>query len=283
MLSTAKHKVNQLLRGPVAAKRLFLFIGLKRSGLHAVSFWILGHQPNHAFINNSPKMRSGTGSYMSRTMQTSPLPLHLYPGYPVAACEGNVEIETALPTALELLIVLFQSQHLWHLKAHETGLTGLESSDVRRILLLRNPFNWAASYMQKSQSPKDSEVWPAMWREYAKEFLAMTNYFPNAIRINYDRWFADVAYRQQLSQELGFRTFTDRSLNLVTSHAGGSSFDRTQFDAEAQRMKVSERWKQYRERPDYLAAFRQNPDIIDMAAQIFEFSPELAEFAASLR
>ena len=69
---------------------------------------------------------------------------------------------------------------------------------------------------------------------------ALRNYLPDAIKINYNRWFLDKSYRQQLSTQLELG-FTDETLDVITSHAGGSSFDRTHFDQQALQMPVLDR------------------------------------------
>ena len=275
-------RFKRLTGSKVHTQKLFYFCGLKRSGLHAVSFWLLGHQANHAFINKKPAKQAGDGSPMVRTIQTSPLPLRLRVGDPVRICRDDQEQAFPLASEVDLLLILFQSQCLQHLQAHEPLVAGVEAKDVRRILLLRDPFNWAASYMKKSQDPNDVNIWPGLWKMYAKEFLGITNYLPGKVSINYNRWFVDQAYRQQISTQLGL-AFTDQTLNVVSHHAGGSSFDQTNFDRGAQQMAVAERWKDFSENPSYVKAFQQHLDIVELAEHIFDFSPELAEFAASLR
>jgi len=119
---------------------------------------------------------------MSRTNRRSPLPVHLYPGYPVSVCQENREVDSELPASLEMLIVLFQSQALSYLEEQGNGVTSINASTIRPILILRNPFNWAASYMQKSQNSRDAAIWPKLWKEYADEFLGRTNHLQDPVK-----------------------------------------------------------------------------------------------------
>jgi len=267
---------------PVIGDQLIHLIGLKRSGLHALSFWILAHQKSNMLLNNSPQKKPGSGSYMSRTDRESPLPVAVRSGDEVAVYRDKSEHFEPLETQVGLAIVVFQSQSLPYLAAQPQLTTGIEAKTVRQILTLRDPFNWSASYMKKSQHPNDCLVWPGLWLEYANEFVGNTNYLSNAIKINYNRWFDDRAYRQQISAWLGFE-FTDEALEIVTPHANGSSFDQTQFDAQAQKMAVTERWRHYQNDPQYRAAFRENQGILELATTLFDLSPDLQDFAQSCR
>ncbi|MBC8123313.1 MAG: hypothetical protein H7Y22_15935 [Gemmatimonadaceae bacterium] len=158
----------------------------------------------------------------------------------------------------------------------------MEAVETRHILLLRDPFNWAASFMQKSQSPGDSEIWADQWQEYADEFVGKTSYLPNALKVNYNRWFLDKKYRQSISAQLGLN-FTDAGLEVVTQHAGGSSFDQAQYNQRAQQMQVMERWKHFKDDERFVNSFMKRPDIVELAQTLFDLPPELAEFAAYCR
>lgn len=271
-----------LSKSSLRAEQLIYVCGLKRSGLHALSFWLLGHCTSNAFVNNSPAKRPGKSSVMSRTISTSPLPVVLHQGDKIAYCFEGEEKFRPLPEAVDLLVVLFQSQHLWHLSAQDPLVLGVEATNTKRVLLLRDPFNWAASYMKKSQHPDDTSVWPHLWKEYAKEYIGATNYLPDAIKVNYNNWFVDQSYRRQLSVQLGLN-FTDKALEVVTSHGKGSSFELTKFDRRAQQMQVLERWQFFKDNAEYLEAFRRHQDIVEMAEEIFDLPPELAEFAAECK
>lgn len=216
---------------------------------------------------------------MSRTVQTSPLPVHLQSTTRVSTYEAGKEKDRQLPASSDLCVVIFQSQHLWHLRDHDPLVTGIEANETKQIIVLRDPFNWSASYMQKSQHTDDTLVWPKQWKEYADEYLGLTRLLPNAVKVNYNKWFENENYRRQISTQLGLE-FTDQTLEVVTSHAGGSSFDQTTHHGSAQNMGVTERWKTYKDDPRYVNVFRERPDIIEMAEKIFSLPPELAEFAA---
>ena len=267
---------------PVKSDQLIHLIGLKRSGLHALSFWILGHRDRNMLLNNSPVKRPGTGSQMSRTVRTSPLPVMVRQGDEAATCRNKQEYFEPLPAHVELSIVVFQSQSLPYLAAQSQLTAGIDSPQQQQVLTLRDPFNWAASYMKKSQHPDDHKVWPKLWLEYANEFVGNTQYLTSPVRVNYNKWFENTDYRKQLSTDLGL-DFTDQTLQVVTSHAGGSSFDKTQFDAKAQQMSVTDRWRHYQNDEQYAETFRAHPEILSLALEIFDLPPDLQDFAQQCR
>lgn len=143
---------------PVTSEHLIHLIGLKRSGLHALSFWILGHKEKNMLVNNSPLKKPGSGSYMSRTDRLSPLPVVVRQNDEVAVYKDHRERFQPLGTHSDLSIVVFQSQSLPYLNSQPRLTTGVEAKAVRQILTLRDPFNWAASYIKKSQQPEDYAV-----------------------------------------------------------------------------------------------------------------------------
>ncbi len=268
-------------RAPVHADTLVILVGLKRSGLHAVANWLLGMQPDARLVNNSPLKRLGWSSPMSRTRSDSPLPIFLHAGSPaLALSENGQEYSVRLRGRESLVVVLFQSQSLENL-SRLRFLCGLEASRTVTLLQLRDPFNWSASYKAKSGEASDDRQWPTLWWEYALEYTGRSHYLPEAGRLNYNRWLAEQAYRKDLAGQIGLRC-EDRHLGSVTRHAGGSSFDNTRFDGDAQGMRLSSRWLHFKDSPGYLACLRANPDLVKLGLDLFELPEELQRFAHGL-
>jgi hypothetical protein len=263
---------------PVEVEKLILLVGLKRSGLHAVANWLLGLAPPAALINNSPLKRLGFASPMSRTLPDSPLPVHLYKGYAALSIDTDgQEVLTALRGSERLVIILFQSQSLRHLAQHPL-VEGLYARETEILLQLRDPFNWSASYRAKSREAADDLHWPELWREYSSEFAGLTRILPAAKPLNYNRWLVDSSYRQAIAQSLRL-PFNDNHLDVVTDHAGGSSFDATFFQHRGSEMGLAERWRHFQADPAYLKALETNPDIVKQGVQLFDLPVELQQFA----
>ena len=144
------------------------------------------------------------------------------------------------------------------------------------IVMVRDLRNLMASRMQRmgvghelcALSKKD------LWLEYAGQVAGTEDYFPgkNVIGINYNRWFVGRKYRQdiidQINQVLGTSyPFTDADLQRVSRIGGGSSFDGNNYDGQAQKMKVLERWKKFKDHP-HAKRFR-SPEIDELSNVLF--------------
>lgn len=267
----------------VAARHLVHVVGLKRSGLHATAFWLLGHLRSHALFNNSPPKSAGDGTAMLRTIRAAGLPVRIERGAEVSLLRSGTEVGAHLPLAVDLLVVLWQHQDLAHLGGGWPPVVGVEAERTSTLLLLRNPYNWAASFRAKANSDVADALWPGLWRQYALEFLGRTTLLPRPIvPVNYDAWFADQAVRREVSASLGL-AFTDRALAVVSSHAGGSSFDGTRFDGQAQGMEVAARWRVYADDRSFREAVGRASDVAALAGEIFTLPPDLEAFVAACR
>jgi hypothetical protein len=277
--STIRRSVQQAVwrAAPGRADALVELVGLKRSGLHGVAFWLLGHERSHALVNNRPARVPGEGSGMIRTDPRSPLPVHTGPGARVSVVAGGEERPARLGRRTGLVLVLHQSQDLTHLAAHQPRVEGIRADRTATVVLLRDPFNWAASYIQRARHPDAYRRWPAMWLSYARELTGATDHLGGAEPVLYNRWFVDARYRAELATRLGFSP-TDANLNVVGDHGRGSSFDTRAYDGRAQQMAVASRWKALVDDDAYRASIRDNPEVVDLAAELVGLSPDLRRF-----
>jgi len=121
---------------------------------------------------------------------------------------------------------------------------------VVNILILRDPRNLFSSRIRKA-SLVNLPAYPAdagplmervvdLWISHAKEFTGETSTLDNKVCIYFNEWFANPAYRKEISSKLGF-TFTDKGFKKVSSEGGGSSFDLTKFDGDNEKLKVLDR------------------------------------------
>jgi hypothetical protein len=120
------------------------------------------------------------------------------------------------------------------------------SGDNKYIIILRNPWNIVASQIKKISDMggmnnmdinRDTDV----WIEFYKHYIEKTK--PNTHYIIFDKWFIDIEYRKKISTDLGIE-FSDINLNHVSGIGGGSSFDKVNFNGNAQKMNVLKRYEE---------------------------------------
>jgi hypothetical protein len=164
------------------------------------------------------------------------------------------------------------------------------------LLIIRDPFNLFASRLKRDdnniknryslRNKLQREKVVSLWKNHAREFLGDTDYLSeNKVCVNYNLWFTEKKYRKQLAEKLNIK-FTDQSINEVLHIGGGSSFDRTELNNEASKMKVLERWQEFAEDEGFISIFKDK-EIIELYNRIFagtagEPTGRIKEFLASL-
>jgi hypothetical protein len=216
------------------------FIGMYRSGNHAVIDWILSQIPCWTHYNNARLL----GNYTAETDQ----------------------IVTSKATALQnIRLVNFEDYDLLYLTDH--------LGDGTKVLLLRDPFNLFASRLQNTRNfVEDTNATFTsldmmscraiqIWKDYARAFLS-----GDYTAINFNKWYSDKDYRREISDNLGLE-FSDKGFGSKKGwrFSGGSSFEQ---------MDVLNNWKHMAEDEEYLAFF--DMEMIELSQEIFGPIPKLA-------
>jgi hypothetical protein len=257
-------------------------LGLRRTGNHAIINWIEKQAGDAVHLNNlrvdeNPykyiyQAFSGKGHQLDRWMaqETS-----RYPQY--RGEEGKLLLQREAKGMIQPKNVLITSYEDYPIpkvaskRAERTHDYYLGKSRQRfDVLILRDPFNLAASRLQKGFTTVKSlsQTVADMWVDYAKEYLGETQYLRNIkVVINYNQWVLDKRYRQAVAHQLGLE-FSDAGLQEVPLFAGGSSFDRTIFSGSAAEMKLFQRWQYYTENKCYLEMVR-NEELFYYSEKIF--------------
>jgi hypothetical protein len=152
---------------------------------------------------------------------------------------------------------------------------GLEADETRFVVILRDPFNNLAS---KRRARPERGLGAArreagVWIELAREYLGVTNYLPNKVVINFNRWFTDETYRSQISRQLNLdfdasHPEAQKARLAVPRGDGRSQFDGESYDGRANGMDVLNRWKAFRDDPEFLQLF-QHQELIALSDRIF--------------
>lgn len=149
-----------------------------------------------------------------------------------------------------------------------------------QIILVRDPFNLLASILygwrnnireglsKRVDTLENVKGFLKKWKVHAKEALGITNYSKGKkIVIKYNNWFSNKEYRKNISKELG-QKFNDETINEVPHHAGGSSFDKEEFNNKAQEMNVLTRFKRFTNDKMYLKAI-DDEELWDLSEKLF--------------
>jgi hypothetical protein len=137
-----------------------------------------------------------------------------------------------------------------------------EFSPERRVLVVRDPFNWVASSIKKEGAhlnnlfdcyTDDKGDYPTsptteLWCRQVKEAVGESQIIPGLIVVNYNKWFFDIKYRKKLSERLEVK-FSDEGLSIVPQWGRGSSFDERKYNGRAQEMGVLSRWRIFVDNP----------------------------------
>lgn len=239
--------------------KLFKYHGFRRSGNNAISQWLMSmvDQPYWITNNNSANL---------------PLKMTKYNlvGEPPKSLthKDKYVFKYGLMAYEDLELTKFTKLDLRHM-----------SKDITHIYTLRDPYNMVASRLelQNTANSKGRGITPGAfptlktrlgwWCEYAEDYLRCNSY---SIGILYNSWVRSEEYRRSISYILGL-TYQDHTINTVTSEAGGSSFDRLNYQDKAGEMQTSERWMKFKDNPDYINLF--TPRVSRLADLIFNMKP----------
>ncbi len=216
-----------------------------RSGHHAVIQWIQGHFAEPLLILND--VAPGTNPLVASRDN---------PATYADRC-GNIQRRNGVIYNYEDrdLNLIFSADFL-KLKSFYLG----PSEHNYNLVIVRDPRNCFASrleWLDKLESPtiphlrhaEGRQILAARWKQYAKEYLGLTQIVPNKIPVSYDKWFSSQDYRRQLSAKLGLK-FNDRLKDTLATQ-GKSSFDELKYLQNAGAMQVLDRWQKYKDHPIY--------------------------------
>ena len=161
----------------------------------------------------------------------------------------------------------------WVRRDDMTNLSEIKSaSSSRFVMVLRDPYNWAASGYRKGHPISELRV--GLWMKYARQATGEVDYFgigDDARVVLYNHWFSDVDYRKEIAEWLDL-PFTDEGLLVVPPFGLGSSFDLRSYNGRAQEMQVLDRWKVYADEPWFVQLFEEHPELEHYSKRLFGVS-----------
>lgn len=254
----------------------------RRSGHHAIINWLrLNTRGRHWFLNHC---KPGRNPFEGADLSTSLIRGHWseHRTFKISReKKGNFSHKGTLIYNFEE--VDFSEGHWVSNLADEEIWIGpsLRRADV---LVIRDPFNllasklkWAYGQEERPSKPTLDDVRKGkeLWKICAREYLGKTEFLEHRININYNKWFTDKDYRDDLGQKFGF-TNRDRGLLKVAKWGPSTSrdsFDGLEFDGRAQMMGVLERWRHFSDDPFFRELCR-DPEVHELSNEIFGELPD---------
>lgn len=259
-------------------------LGIQRTGQHAIIAWTIGHFNKVCFKNAISAER--TKCIMGLEPPWWYFDLDKRPDFEIEVSKevdirrnqeaiilgtefkyGGIEMNPSLPSQKEAM-------------SKRCGVDQFSKNKLT-IIVLRSPYNHFASVLKWYGPNKGlSKNFSNYWKIFARESLGETNILLGPkITVLYDYWFLDKEYRANISEYIG-RPLSDRGLNVVMKvgfrDKRGSSFEGLQYNGEAQRMPVLERWKQFQDDPFFIDKMK-DPEMISLSEKLFGGFPKIGQ------
>lgn len=210
---------------PITTKRLFCIFAARRSGQHAIIWWLRAQ-------TLTPQVRINNCSI------------------PQNGCSGIDPLDDPPSTRLHGFFANFEDRSPEAISELETNLiTGIAADTTTFLLILRDPFNNLASKRQANPERDRASLQNEadIWKTHAREYLRETQHLPGCVTVNYNAWFSNPGVREQLSTRLQLDRAANspqalRALQEVPG-TGQSQFDRRNFHGRAQSMPILDRWR----------------------------------------
>lgn len=283
------------------ANREIRVIGMKRSGHHAIVFWIADNVDSDEILYTGmrPGEESGIEFNVNYKAHGTPITERLLePCWPIIYTLkskppvyvkskkygiqkfvhiGNINDILCQTSILDWDCLIFSLED-WTIDQIKQGEIEEKHDEwygqrlnMISVLVLRDPFNLVASNLSCHQySTPTSEVLPKMckiWKNHAREFVGQTSFFSNCVKVNFNKWHTDKDYRLELMEELDIR-LDDSPYQRIPDFGGGSSFSGKEKQGKASELKITERWKHYKDVPEFKSLLKDD-ELMELFREIF--------------
>lgn len=134
---------------------------------------------------------------------------------------------------------------------------------------------------QKRDLPNRLRYFLDRWLSMAEEWVGVTNYIPEFIRIYYDNFFQSREYRKEICNKVDGQYNEDR-LNIVTRMGNYSTFDGDKFQGMAQQMKVLCRYKEWIPQNSHYLNILKEHEALEFYMKNFELNEDKRKFIDSI-
>ena len=137
------------------------------------------------------------------------------------------------------------------------------------VLVIRDVFNTMASRRKMDERFFNRRA-VQQWKYFACEARDLTNFLgPNKVVVNFNKWFADMKYRETVAGKLGFEGVgADTDKMAVTSFWEPTA-------TKSSTLKLFDRWKNYKDDQNFWSVF--DNQVYDLNTGLFGEMPEVAK------
>lgn len=235
----------------------FKVFGMRRSGMHAVIYWLAKHYSEQVWFANDLK------SFGNPKAPHEELPKTYEPDEYISPLDYPDFWDRDKNVLMYCCEDMDHSGLDWESNRNVVG----DSESWHSVLLVRDPFNlFASRYRLGMVLTEESKEF---WKMHAMEALGNTDHLRNKVVVNYSRWFSDASYRRDLERQMGL-PMSDDGIERV--YGLGSSFAGTSTNGRASQMKVNERWRSYLSDMDFIEFFDE--EMVRLAWALFGGVPK---------
>lgn len=249
-------------------RRELRVLAMRRSGHHAVIHWILSQLPGPGLFANDGKVEGGAGDSGGRGGRGGRLVGNRFSRY-VNLTDDEVARDRAGDwVAKDLYLWNAEDRTVEELAELAPAAARGASAEVTSLLVLRDPWNWAASRRRaEPERPLAGTPELAAWKGHAREALRRTKHLEPLVAVDFRRWVAEEDYRRALAAALGL-PFTDAGFREVAL-PGLSSFSTDEVRRD--NAVVLDRYRELAHDGEIQAAL--DAEVRELAAAFFGWRP----------
>lgn len=242
------------------------FAGLRRSGNHALINWLVAQYEGQICFRNNVESYRALPSARSDLLPALQSPKRTAVGLH-EACDKRLHLVSFEDKPFESV---FQGVS----RASYRSITGHQVRTHFHILILRDPFNYLASRLERWGKSSDGLKLPdnqepaalVRWKEYARGYLQFAaGMAPWQIAISYNSWLTSLEYRKAICAKLGIQLADDAARLQVSAIGGGSSFVGVELqDVDC----YLNRWRHHRKHP-FMEHLLRDRELVRLSDKIF--------------
>lgn len=248
--------------------KLFISIGLQRSGQHYIIDWICKNLRNTIHFNNcifkekekSQHLVPITGRFITYEEDSK---------FDSKQYHRSKRLNKLPDTKFNHLLYSLEDFDL-----NSTRFKNIVANyNPTIIFILRDPFNWLASSIKHGRSDFEKlNGKKTLLIQYLQQAQGKMNFLgkANCIFINYNRFVIKKSYQRNIAKSLGFtlNTIMAQEQNEILNFGGGSSFIGTNESQDIHK-DVFARWKIYEKHKEFNSII-QDPKLLKLSKSYFK-------------